>query len=292
MQEYDVNINQIIRDISDCKFNKNKKFSRKIFMYWDAGISFAPDVVYLTWMMARKNNPDYDVIMLDAKSIEGYFPYRQHILSSVTAEIKEAHFADILRTYLLLMHGGVWIDASCFVMAPFSSWLDEIVDDFGYFIGRSDSFSDRRIMNWFLASQSGSAVFSLVLEKLMRFFTKERDVRLDLTFSPEKFCPAELIGPDITDFRAVAEIERHGKFPYFIYHYAWNDVMNENESLRQHFVGMPAIRAPVIKLNRRLFSNVKFFKNRSENLELDRSAVQSNLDLPSAVKDMILTNFG
>ena len=261
-------------------------------MYWDAGISFAPDVVYLTWMLARKNNPDYDVIMLDAKSIEGYFPYRQRILSSVTAEIKEAHFADILRTYLLLMHGGVWIDASCFVMAPFSSWLDEIVDDFGYFIGRSDSFSDRRIMNWFLASQSGSAVFSLVLEKLMRFFTKERDVRLDLTFSPEKFSPAELIGPDITDFRAVAEIERHGKFPYFIYHYTWNDIMNENESLRQHFVGMTAIRAPVIKLNRRLFSSVKFFKNRSENLELDRSAVQSNLDLPSAVKDMILTNFG
>lgn len=259
-------------------------------MYWDSGLAAAPDIVYAAYVVAKKMNPNYNLIFLDAESLGNYFPYRKAILDSLTAEIKEAHFSDILRTYLLAKYGGVWIDASCFVLRPFSSWLDGVMNENNYFIGRSNSFSDRRIMNWFMASKSGSEEFLLIMEKLLNFFTKDRKTKLKLTFFPEKVCPNHLIGPDITDSRAIKEIENSGLFPYFIYHYFWNDVMNENQELRDHFRRLPTMGVPIVKLNRRLFAGVSFFKNRAVGLGVDHLSVGSNPHLPSVVRDVIIEN--
>ena len=291
MEPYFASIEKLFDDVNRSRSCSSKNFSRKIFMYWNSGLIAAPDIVYLSFHLAKVKNPDYEVIFLDAESIERYFPYRDSLLSAITAEIKEAHFSDILRTYLLLVHGGVWIDASCFVTSSFSSWLEEIIEQNEYFIGRSNSFYDRRIMNWFIASKSGNITLSLVLRRLLDFFMERREMKLNLTFSPEKYCASGLIGPDETDWRAVKEIEKSGNFPYFIYHYTWNEVMKSNVVLQRQFSDLPDIRVPVVKLNRRLFSDVKFIKERGGNIELDRSVVQSNADLPPIVRNMILTNF-
>jgi len=257
-------------------------------VYWHDGLDYAPDVVRLALLLVNKICKKYKVHFISARNLEAYFPYASNLRRRITLNIKEAHFADFLRTYLITKYGGVWIDASCFVIRDLSECMDSILEKHGFFLFKANNFRDRQIMNWFLAAKSGAGPFCDLMKIWLDFACREREKPLNLTFYPERHCAEHLIGPRETDSRALKEIERHGFFPYFFYHYIWNEICRKNKAYQERFDALPVVSIPVIKFDRRKFIGRQYFRNYGEDLILDEAAVESEELFPMSVRRTIL----
>lgn len=126
--------------------------TRRIFLFWDKGLSAAPEIVRLCVASWSEMNPDWEVIVLDGAAAEGILPR-----SRLRPDISVNHYSDILRTELLLREGGVWADATCLCAAPLDHWIGMLFQQTDFFAfdrpGR-----DRQISTWFLASVPGNAL--------------------------------------------------------------------------------------------------------------------------------------
>lgn len=289
----DQRMRPLLDEINLLRINVDGMFvERNIFMYWDGGFEHAPDLVRLAFLMAKKMCPRYDVIMLSSSNIKEYFPFENLLRSSITLNLKEAHFADFLRTFLIYKYGGVWIDASCIVLQDFSVLLEKVIEEHGFFIPKADNFSDRQIMNWFLCARRGCELFRELMLYWLNFACQPREVHLSLTFHPEKYCRPNLIGPKITDLRALREIENSGYYPYFIYHYIFNQICRDKIEYQSALDRLPKFPLPVMKFDRRKFVGRAYFVDSEAGLALDPASVAADELFPVAVRATILKALG
>lgn len=107
--------NPLILNDKSCE-KKEALGKRKIWFCWMQGENNMPLIVQLCLKSVRKHANGHEVIFLDRKNYSKYVSLPQsieHLYRS--GKLKQAHFADILRVYLLAEHGGLWIDATVFV---------------------------------------------------------------------------------------------------------------------------------------------------------------------------------
>jgi hypothetical protein len=285
-------IGKICLDIESCRANPFDDFEKNIFFYWHDGYEDAIDIAKIAFEMAKKTNREYKIHFIGKNNVSDYFPYRDEIYMQASVDLKEATFSDLLRCYLVCKYGGIWMDASCLALNKFDPWLDPIMKNNEYFVWRSDSFSDRRVMSWFLAGRRGAFVPGEVCKVMTQFILKSREEILQQTFYPERYCRKELMGPDLTDMRAVAEIERKNKYPYFLMHYIWNHVLNSNSVYREKFDKLPRIPIHIAKLNRRKFNVGELTKSDHLGLQIDVPRLLSHDAIPEYVKKRIILVLG
>ena len=92
----------------------NKKIDgNMIWVYWDQGYEKAPELVRACINSFRDNFPSRDVIVLDDNNISDYVQFPDYINSKIkNGSITKTHFSDLLRTELLCLYGGLWIDST------------------------------------------------------------------------------------------------------------------------------------------------------------------------------------
>jgi len=106
----------------------------KIWQYWEQGLDSAPDIV-----KACLDSVDIERIIITPQNIRDYVHIPEYIYElKEKGIIKLAHFSDILRTYLLIEHGGCWIDATVLLTAP----LPDYVTKSDLFVFRADEKAD------------------------------------------------------------------------------------------------------------------------------------------------------
>lgn len=94
-----------------------------IWTAWLQGISDLPYAVNLCIESMKKNSGEYEVVILTLENISKYLKIDESILDLyINKKIKPAHFADYLRVRVLSEHGGVWLDATQYL-------VDKIPDD-------------------------------------------------------------------------------------------------------------------------------------------------------------------
>jgi hypothetical protein len=132
-----------------------------LWMFWDSGEETAPELVKLCIASWRKRNPNWTVHVLDRDSVAAYVEMPEMGNLSIQS------YADLLRTRLLRVHGGVWADATCFCLRPLDHWLPVVAQRgfFAYFWTRPDRWFIRpgyfrMIANWFLASEPNGTIIS------------------------------------------------------------------------------------------------------------------------------------
>jgi hypothetical protein len=82
---------------------------------WLQGMETAPTMVKACVNSAIKMNAGKLVIVITYKNLDTYISLPEFILEKhKQGYISPAHFADILRVYLLYTYGGVWFDATVF----------------------------------------------------------------------------------------------------------------------------------------------------------------------------------
>lgn len=127
------------------------KVPRIIWMYWDKGEAGAPFVVRRCIDSWRHHNPDWDVRVLDANTVQDAAD-----MSDYPAHLPQRFFANLLRLRLLKEHGGVWADATVYCHQPLANWLPLHLTT-GFFALRNPG-PGRWICSWFLISEPGHVI--------------------------------------------------------------------------------------------------------------------------------------
>lgn len=147
----------------------DKPKSKIIWQYWEQGIENAPDVVRACIRSVEKyKGDDYKQIILDRESIKEYVQIPENIEKlKEKGIIKSAHYSDILRTYLLVEYGGIWIDATVLL----TDELPDYIKDAELFVFQNELRLDCDNLN--MASYFiSSAPHNVVLEHCKDIFSR------------------------------------------------------------------------------------------------------------------------
>ena len=117
LHDYLVNAEYQDKSIS----NGNSKY---IWVFWAQGYDSMPDLVLKCIETVKKNNGNAQVILLTAENFEKYATLPKWVVNKFrNGIISPMYFSDALRFNLLKNYGGLWLDATDFV-------IDEITDDY------------------------------------------------------------------------------------------------------------------------------------------------------------------
>lgn len=202
-----------------------------IWMYWNRGLAAAPEVVQLAYRSWQEMNPGYEVRFLDDTTVAQYLDINA-LFRIASLEHTVAHRADYLRTFLLAQHGGVWVDGTCWCWQPLAQWLPQETRDSGFFMFRQpESRQDRQITNWFIASAPCHPIIVAMFHALSDYVFKRRDTVLRLRKARHyaRYPGQSRTG---TGYPLLERLEREGCYPYFYFHYLFNEVVAQGEPAR------------------------------------------------------------
>lgn len=152
------------------KFSENVDNNYKIWQYWNTGLENAPDIVKVCINSVRKYTEEFEYVMLNDNNIKEYVNIPDYIYElRERGIISNAHFADILRTYLLYEHGGCWIDATVFLTAP----LNKKIVNSELFVLQNNQEEDPdylKMTNYFMSSQGKSFIIAKMKQFLENYW--------------------------------------------------------------------------------------------------------------------------
>lgn len=98
----------------------NSQGRKIIWQYWGQGIENAPSVVQFSYASVEHFCQEYYIIRLDDNKVSDYLEFPDFVENKKkSGDFKVAHYSDLLRVALLYAYGGVWLDATVFLTAPF-----------------------------------------------------------------------------------------------------------------------------------------------------------------------------
>lgn len=235
-------------------------------------------------------NPEYSVIALDASAIGEYLDIPSEIRID-RPDITVQKISNLVRIGLLATRGGVWADATLMCSKPLRNWLPEYYST-GFFAFRNSN-RDRMFSNWFMVSEAENILTRKLYDDYASFlstnyFTNQRNI-LGLIFRGifGKFWNRNVKAT--TNWRSDFAQKVLKTYPYFIFHYTFNEIILEDadcryiwenakpfevngqpqriqvlsrqgESTQQALEFISSNKPPVHKLNWRADMNVEFWK--------------------------------
>ena len=143
-----------------------------IFSIWFQGEDEAPKIVKACWESARRKS-EMPLKVLDDKTLFDWIELPDYIMEKWRKGlIRPAHFADICRVELLYRHGGVWMDATDFLVSDLPDWMKR--EDFfiylaGHDIGGWYSF----VQNCFFRAKKGNALLKMWRDTIFEYWRLE-----------------------------------------------------------------------------------------------------------------------
>ena len=147
-----------------------------IWIYWKQGIDNAPDIVKKCVQSSLMYNKGYRHVLLDERNLHQYVSFPDFIENKHNVgRISEAHYSDMIRLQLLILYGGVWMDATCFNISDFPIAVRE-APMFMFSTGNWWPYMSNasKCSNWFIKSEKGN-----ILLKRVRNFMFEQWKRCD-----------------------------------------------------------------------------------------------------------------
>lgn len=143
---------------------------RTIWILWYQGLQQAPLVVRRCVESWVRENPGWDVRVLDESSL------RDHVGSvgrvGTATRLNRTKQSNLARLRLLEDHGGVWADATTYCARPLDDWIDGVAES-GFFAFRRPG-PDRLLATWFLASSAGCPIPGRWGDAYLEFFGRHR----------------------------------------------------------------------------------------------------------------------
>lgn len=172
-----------IMDVSDCNSSAQTSASSvrsPIWVCWLQGESNMPEVIRLCYNSVKRNAGGREVILLSADNLGNYVEIPDSVNQKLRAgQLSLTHYADYLRILLLKTHGGLWIDASIYVVNQIDFNVEE--DELYTVKFHSDSNTFVSKCRWtvsLIGTQPGNILFDY-LEWLMRKYIELHDQFID-----------------------------------------------------------------------------------------------------------------
>ena len=173
------------------KIKAKKRLNKPvIWQFWDpVNHDDTPEIVKASLDSVRKFKPeDYDLVVLDLETISEYIELPDFLYDRInTPGFSFAFFTDLLRLCLLCSYGGIWIDATVYLLAPIDERLlskeffmfqrTECPDDDEYWEKRNPDYfswdSDFKVnsLNSFIVAKKGFETAEVLKDILLNYWS-------------------------------------------------------------------------------------------------------------------------
>jgi hypothetical protein len=141
----------------------SQQIPKKIWAYWDDE-DIKNKTVLLCIQSWKKYNPDYEVVVLNPKTVKYYLDLDIENMKMNDGPTRES---DIIRINILQKYGGVWVDASILMTAPLD-FTSEEYEYYGYKIAKFESKAGIPVIeNWFFATIPGGKFITAWRDEFM-----------------------------------------------------------------------------------------------------------------------------
>lgn len=209
---------------------REKNIPKTIWMIWLQGLSEAPFIVRKCVESWRRENPGWDVVVLDEESLNNYIvpDIPESELQKLTATTK----SDLFRLQLLSDYGGVWADATTYCMRPLDGWIDECAKS-GFFAFYKPG-RDRVISSWFMVSEKECPVTVRMRDQFAAFFMVNRMDNNRMKIARSLLSRMLNRSERTTRYWFTPLVTKYLKvYPYFVFHYMFERVVSTDEESKE-----------------------------------------------------------
>jgi hypothetical protein len=177
------------------------RHSRTIWIWWGQGWNDTnvPKLVHACAHSWAVRNPGFEVRRLSVYNLSSYAELADALRTYVALPATD-HFAfsDILRTELLGIYGGLWVDATTFCLAPIATWIPASILDDGsppFFGVRYPHNGEGEVASFLLyAHTPGSFIIQNMRHNLRRFWVRQHQISTYNVFDPDYFLWMQTFG--------------------------------------------------------------------------------------------------
>jgi len=161
-----------IKDLAQKEITVEKP--ETIWQFWDnpAGRT-TPEIVKASFETINKFKGNFAHKILDNSTIGNYSDLPGYIFDRLKkGQMRYAHFSDLLRLNLLKNHGGVWMDATCYM----TDFLPEYIikrDFFVFLAGNLTYFPYSFMQNCFIRAKIGSFLCEAWYQMCIEYWKNE-----------------------------------------------------------------------------------------------------------------------
>lgn len=140
---------------------------KNVFVYWDGGFEAAPPIVRRCVETIREHTPEgWQLHLLSEENVHEYVAMPPFMSERVrSGQLLRAHYADALRTALLFLYGGLWIDATCYLTSPVPPLI--LNADLFLFSAKKNMATPHYFENWFIRAAKGNYVMERQLQNFL-----------------------------------------------------------------------------------------------------------------------------
>ncbi len=154
--------------------NTGKEEQAPVWQYWESKDGTIPPLVQACLNSVDKYKGNRKRILLNPENVREYADIPEIFWKlKEKGIIKTAFFSDILRTCLLIQHGGIWIDATVLLTEE----LPDYITDADLFVFQNDLKIDLDGLNmasYFIASKPDNIILKQTLEALKYYWNENR----------------------------------------------------------------------------------------------------------------------
>ena len=150
--------------------------NKVIWICWMQGEDNANDIVKACIKSVREHSAGYDVILITEENIDSYVLFPDYIIKKYKkGQITRTHFSDLLRVFLLVNYGGVWLDATVFL----TDNIPENILNSDLFMFKTSilGFDFLPASSWFIAAKKNNPILRKLLNVLFSFWEKEEEMQ-------------------------------------------------------------------------------------------------------------------
>ena len=149
--------------------------SNFIWVCWFQGIENAPLLVKKCFnnLSNLKCFQDKEIVLITSDNFRKYVDIPNYIIEKWhKGIITHAHFSDILRTWLLVEYGGIWIDSTVFIKNNYQI-PDYFINEKLFLFSNQKRNSIINISSWYICSYSHNILLETVKKLLTEYWKNE-----------------------------------------------------------------------------------------------------------------------
>lgn len=210
----------------------------KFYTLWDKGRDEAPPLVKTVISSWEAEVGAHNIEVFDSTDLDRELAQ----LGIDTSWIPIAQKSDLLRTKLLSDRSGVWFDATLLPMQGAAKWIEDQTSKAGFF-ALSRPGSDRIISSFLLASSHGNPVCERMLKCLTAYFSVQRKPGWKRTLRPSYIRWRKRAKRDPRWSVSPQDGAKYPYFPYFTFHYLFEELIHSDEEVNEVWEAMPRFAA-------------------------------------------------
>jgi len=145
-----------------------------IWQFWDNPAGKAtPEIIESSVKSVKRLRGNFEHKILNNSTIGDYSDLPGYVLDKFNKkQMDYAHFSDLLRLNLLKNHGGIWMDATCYM----TDFVPEFIikqDFFVFLTGNLTSFPYSFVQSCFIRAQKGSFLCNAWYQMCIEYWKKE-----------------------------------------------------------------------------------------------------------------------